>query len=246
MSKAASAPNLRACSVSEIASAVDVTPELFRKVLRETDVLIRLQNKAYDENLQDVTTACEVEEKQRKTVGGAPVSSISIEAASKDPELQEWKKKIKRLKIGNWLLLNVTATPQRLRLAWIAKNHDRYVFVNLKGLKEATLTRDELAQQLRSGTAVVLDDGGEPLIDRAQYAMLQKMHSQLLHETTHDHLTGLLNRREFERHIAEALGSARQLGLHHTLYVLNLNQFSLVNSTFGHSNCGSKNSSHGS
>lgn len=222
--------------LGEIASAVDVTPELFGKVLKEVNMLIRLQNRAYDENVNDLAVACEAEEKQLKTVGGAPVSSINMEAASKDPEFQEWKKKIKRLKIGDWLLLDVKATPQRLRLAWIAKNHDRYVFVNVKGLKEATLTRDELAQQLRSGTAVVLDDGGEPLIDRAQYAMLQKMHSQLLHETTHDHLTGLVNRREFERHIAEALCSARQLGLHHTLYILNLNQFSLVNSTFGYDN----------
>jgi diguanylate cyclase (GGDEF)-like protein len=60
------------------------------------------------------------------------------------------------------------------------------------------------------------------------------MHSQLLHETTHDNLTGLA-RREFERHISEALASARQPGLHHTLYTLNLNQFSVVNETFGYS-----------
>lgn len=221
--------------LGEITSAADVTPKLFSKVLKEVDMLIRLQNKAYDENVKDVAVACEAEEKQLKTLGKGPVSAISAEAASKDPELQEWKRKITRLKIGDWLLLDVKATPQRLRLAWIAQNRDRYVFVNVKGLKEATITRDELAQQLRIGTAVVLDDGGEPLIDRAQYAMLQKMHSQLLHETTHDHLTGLVNRREFERHIAEALASARQLGLHHMLYVLNLNQFSVVNNTFGYS-----------
>lgn len=219
-----------------IASAVNVTPELFGNALKEINMLIRLQNKAFDENVNDVASACEAEEKQYNTVGGTPVSAISLKAASKDPELQEWKKKIQRLKIGDWLLLDVKSAPQRLRLAWIAKNHDRYVFVNVKGLKEVTLTRDELAQQLRTGMGVVLDDGGEPLIDRAQYAMLQKMHSQLLHETTHDHLTGLVNRREFERHVAKALGSARQLGLHHTLYILNLNQFSLINSTFGYGN----------
>lgn len=222
--------------LNEIASAVNVTPELFGKVLKEVNMLIRLQNKAYDENVNDVAIACEAEEKQHNTVGRAPVSVMSLKTASKDPELQEWKKKIQRLKIGDWLLLDIKSTPQRLRLAWIAKNYDRYVFVNVKGLKEATLARDELAQQLRTGTGVVLDDGGEPLIDRAQYAMLQKMHSQLLHETTHDHLTGLINRREFERHIGEALGSARQLGLHHTLYILDLNQFSLINSTFGYGN----------
>ena len=219
--------------LKEIASAVDVTPELFSNALKQVDMLIRLQNKAYDENVKDVAAACETEEKQRKTLAGF-TPATRVETDSNDPEFQEWKKKINRLKVGDWLLLDVKSAPRRLRLAWIAKNYDRYVFVNVKGLKEATITGDELAQQLRSGTGVVLDDGGEPLIDRAQYAMLQKMHSQLLHETTHDHLTGLVNRREFERHIAEALVSARELGLHHTLYVLNLNQFSLINSTFGY------------
>lgn len=222
--------------LGEITSALEVTPELFGKVLKEINMLIRLQNKAYEENVHDLAAACEIEEQQLKTMGGANVTAIRSSSASNDVELQEWNKKIQRLRISDWLLLEVKATPQRLRLAWIAKNRDRYVFVNVKGLKEATVTRDELAHQLRNGSAVVLDDGGEPLIDRAQYAMLQKMHSQLLHETTHDHLTSLINRREFERHLADALGSARQLGLHHTLYILNLSQFSLVNSTFGYGN----------
>lgn len=218
--------------LGEIASAVDVTPELFRKVLQQVDILIRLQNKAYDENVKDVAAAFESEEIEQPPQTEA--LSTDSTNTSTDPELHEWQKKITRLKTGDWLLLEVNATPQRLRLAWIAKNRHRYVFVNVKGLKEAILTQDELAQQLRTGTAVVLDDGGEPLIDRAQYSMLQNMHSQLLYETTHDHLTGLVNRREFERYIAEALTSARQRGLHHTLYVLNLNQFSLINSTFGY------------
>ena len=220
--------------LGEIASAVDVTPELFRKVLQQVDILIRLQNKAYDENVKDVAAAFETEEIERQPQAEG-TRSDSSNPSTKDPELQEWQKKIKRLKTGDWVLLDVNSTPQRLRLAWIAKNRHRYVFVNVKGLKEAILTQDELAQQLCIGTAVVLDDGGEPLIDRAQYSMLQNMHSQLLYETTHDHLTGLINRREFERHIAEALASAHQQDLHHTLYVLNLNQFSLINSTFGYS-----------
>ena len=106
--------------------------------------------------------------------------------------------------------------------------------MNVKGLKELTLGLTELARQLRNETAVVLDDGGEPLIDRAQTAMLQKMHRQLLHESTHDQLTGLINRREFERFLALALASSHQSNQHHVICYIDLDQFSVVNNTFGY------------
>lgn len=217
--------------LAEITNAEEVTPALFSRVLKQIDTIIELQNKAYSANLKDLADACEAEEKLKKPVA-EPAFSATIIA---NPNFQEWQKKTKRLKIGDWLLLDVKSKPQRLRLGWISKNADHFVFVNTKGWKGADLTLDELAQQLTTGTAVVLDDGGEPLIDRAQYTMLQNMHSQLLHETTHDHLTGLVNRREFERLIDEALSSARNQDLHHTLYMLTLNQFSLINSAFDYS-----------
>ena len=217
----------------EITEADEVTPALFSKVLKQIDLIIDLQNKAYEANVQDLAVACEAEEKLEKPVtDAAPAFSPTV---IENPVFQEWQKKTKRLKVGDWLLLDVKSTQQRLRLAWIAQNGNRYVFVNVKGWKGATLSCDELAHQLTNGTAVVLDDGGEPLIDLAQYSMLQNMHSQLLHETTHDKLTGLVNRREFERRVDEALASARNDHLQHTLYIFNLNQFSLINSTFNYS-----------
>lgn len=53
-------------------------------------------------------------------------------------------------------------------------------------------------------------------------------------QATHDALTGLANRREFEYRLELALnGLARQPG-HHTLMFLDLDQFKLVNDTSGH------------
>jgi diguanylate cyclase (GGDEF)-like protein len=218
--------------ISEITMSDDVTPELFGKALQQVNALIILQRKAFKENLLDLAAKCEKDEALQKIP--APSASKLPPERPGDESLLAWKAKAGRLKVGNWLLLDVDSSPQRLRLGWIAKNFDRYVFVNVKGQKAATLNHEQLAQQLLTGTAVVLDDGGEPLIDRAQYSMLQNIHRQLLHETTHDHLTGLINRREFERHLVEALESAHRLGIHHVVCHLNLNQFGLVNSTFGY------------
>lgn len=215
--------------LSEIASADSVSPEIFNRVLKELSLLVRIQNKAYEENLKEVVAAAETEEKHV-----APGTGGMANAAIGNEELREWIKRAERLKPDDALLLNVNGQPQRLKLAWVGKNRARYIFVNVKGLKELTLSALELAEQLRDGSAIVLDDGGEPLLDRAQYTMLQKLHRDLLRETTHDHLTGLINRREFERRVTEALASARQSQLEHAICYMDLDQFNVVNNTFGY------------
>lgn len=212
--------------LQEIESADDLSPELFQRVLRELNALIRIQHKAYQENVQEVVLL-----EQSKPLAA---NGVTPYRPAEDATAAEWHKRIRRLKVGNSVMLDTDSTPRRLKIAWIGKNFDRYVFVNVKGLKEQVLNSEELVHRLRTGSAIVLDDGGEPLVDRAQYSMLQKMHRHLLHETTHDQLTGLINRREFEHLLTEALADVRQHESRHILCHLDLTQFNVVNSTFGY------------
>ena len=62
----------------------------------------------------------------------------------------------------------------------------------------------------------------------------RQMARQLAHDATHDALTGLVNRAEFERRLQHALASAQQYGAHHALCYLDLDQFKVVNDTAGH------------
>ncbi|MBE2295853.1 MAG: EAL domain-containing protein [Phycisphaerales bacterium] len=57
---------------------------------------------------------------------------------------------------------------------------------------------------------------------------------QLEYDATHDALTGLINRAEFERRLERALVSAKQYGARHALCYLDLDQFKNVNDTAGH------------
>ena len=62
----------------------------------------------------------------------------------------------------------------------------------------------------------------------------RRLTRQLAYDATHDALTGLINRSEFERRLERALSSARQYGARHALCYLDLDQFKIVNDTAGH------------
>ncbi|PHV30566.1 GGDEF domain-containing protein [Janthinobacterium sp. BJB312] len=62
----------------------------------------------------------------------------------------------------------------------------------------------------------------------------RKLSQQLSWHATHDTLTGLINRREFEHLVAGALHTAKEEGHVHALLYLDLDQFKVINDTCGH------------
>lgn len=62
----------------------------------------------------------------------------------------------------------------------------------------------------------------------------QAAQATIHHMAYHDHLTGLLNRVEFERRLNSAVESSRTDGEVHALLYLDLDQFKLVNDSCGH------------
>jgi diguanylate cyclase (GGDEF)-like protein len=53
-------------------------------------------------------------------------------------------------------------------------------------------------------------------------------------QAAHDDLTGLINRREFERRLRRVLETAREAHNEHALFFLDLDQFKVINDTCGH------------
>lgn len=62
----------------------------------------------------------------------------------------------------------------------------------------------------------------------------KRMHSVLQHYASHDDLTGLLNRREFQQRLKALVDTARMHGGQHALIYVDLDQFKVVNDTCGH------------
>ena len=75
-----------------------------------------------------------------------------------------------------------------------------------------------------SGTVVVFHDVGE----------IRGLTQRMSYQATHDPLTGLINRREFERQLDEAMDSALSEEAVHMLFYMDLDRFKAVNDSCGH------------
>lgn len=75
-----------------------------------------------------------------------------------------------------------------------------------------------------AGAVVIMHDVSE----------IRGLTKRMSYQATHDALTGLINRREFERRLEEALQSVREQNVTHVLCFLDLDRFKPVNDTCGH------------
>ena len=134
--------------------------------------------------------------------------------------------------------------------------------VSLVDETDRRLLADPVRQALTSGSAVNLsrralllsrNNGGErsieltasPIRNASQELVgavvmlhditeLRGLARQMSYQATHDALTGLANRREFERRLEESIDSGHRGDGQHVLCYLDLDHFKLVNDTSGH------------
>jgi len=98
----------------------------------------------------------------------------------------------------------------------------------------------------RRGQDLAIQDSAAPIRDRAgnligavmvfhDVSKERRLHRALHYQASHDALTGLINRREFENRLTAAVENSRQdAHSRHALLYLDLDQFKLVNDTCGH------------
>jgi diguanylate cyclase (GGDEF)-like protein/PAS domain S-box-containing protein len=110
----------------------------------------------------------------------------------------------------------------------------------LLGLSEHTVLVSKRGQE------IAIQDSAAPIRDRAgnligavmvfhDVSKERRLHRALHYQASHDALTGLINRREFENRLTTAVEEAKQeTEARHALLYLDLDQFKLVNDTCGH------------
>ncbi|MEH2052951.1 MAG: EAL domain-containing protein [Nostoc sp.] len=92
---------------------------------------------------------------------------------------------------------------------------------------------------------IAIDDSAAPIRDRYNQIVgavmvfhdctqNRSLSREITWQASHDSLTGLVNRHEFEQCLEQAVNSARTYNLEHALCYLDLDQFKIVNDTCGH------------
>jgi len=98
----------------------------------------------------------------------------------------------------------------------------------------------------RSGEEHVIQDSAAPILDCngeltgavlvfQDVTHVHQVQTELRHQTFHDALTGLPNRRQLENKLADAIEDSEVRGTEHVLCFLDLDRFKIINDTAGHS-----------
>lgn len=131
----------------------------------------------------------------------------------------------------------------------IVDNFSREVIPS--SVEKVLLTRETVRLQ---GDAVLISKNGKEYAIEETAAPIRDMHgeitgvvlafhdvsrsrqiaAQLSYQATHDELTGLLNRREFENRLQQAFHTGATENKQHAFFYIDLDQFKVVNDTSGH------------
>jgi diguanylate cyclase (GGDEF)-like protein/PAS domain S-box-containing protein len=98
----------------------------------------------------------------------------------------------------------------------------------------------------RNGQEHVIQDSAAPILDRngeltgavlvfQDVTHVRQVQTELRHQTLHDALTGLPNRKQLENKLQDAIEDSEVRGTEHVLCFLDLDRFKIINDTAGHS-----------
>ena len=163
-------------------------------------------------------------------------ASVAFDEDEEDAEPDvdpRWLRRAERCEVGDWFACHEHEKEDisMMRLAWIAEDRNRFVFVNHQGMKLQEYTLVALARALSQGLLAEADNLDVPAVDRGLETMVQGIYDQMAYQATHDELTGLVSRREFERRLRHRLGEDAAPG---SLLHLDVDNFEVVNSVAGH------------
>ena len=152
----------------------------------------------------------------------SPVSA-QPQGAGGDGEWESWLNEARGCKPGDVLSIEEQqGRRKKLSLAWVSEDKGTFVLVDSLGNKAMSLTTQELAMHMKRGSAVAEDIANMALTDRGTYRMLRSLHEQLARKASHDPLTDLLTRKEFEGQLDELITDAVRSASCHVMYAFDV------------------------
>jgi diguanylate cyclase (GGDEF)-like protein len=218
--------------VEKLVNERELNKTVFAEALSWLERVAQDQSNSYTEKVREIADS---RDQQQALVKARVGDAKAGEPTRRVPEeLRQWLARARHLKVGDTVVMETRpGKKERALLAWVAENKGTFQFVDPHGNKGPSLTEQQLAIELRRGSAKVLTGSDLPVLDRGLYQMLHEMHHKLADVATRDELTGLLNQREFELRLEDAVDEARRDGCEHVLCVLDIDNFGELNERAG-------------
>lgn len=223
---------LSLCSVAFVCLGVAIVRGVLRRSDRMAAALSASQELVYIE-----------QERSHVTLGSIADAVIS---ANQDRIITYMNGAAERL--TRWSQTEALGRPLTDVLSMEEESRNRSVLDRLESIlggEDLSGPAEGVVLRRRGGAEVVIHERAAPIRDRNGHAIgivlvlrdithERALAARLEHQATHDSLTGLTNRREFETRLGAAIDDHRARGTEYALLYLDLDQFKVINDTCGH------------
>ncbi|GAA0721975.1 DUF1631 domain-containing protein [Dokdonella soli] len=176
---------------SDVKQLMHELSQFYKRLLDGQKVETKTAKEVIVENLAPIVPAAASEDGASGAEGAAapaptvtqsPVEEVVLSSGEPDTEApvevlaedDEHLRAVRELKVGTWIeFIDDSGGRERAKLSWISPISSKYLFVNRRGLKVCDKTVSALAVEMRSGSAVVLEE--VPLFDRALDAIVARL-----------------------------------------------------------------------
>jgi diguanylate cyclase (GGDEF)-like protein len=143
----------------------------------------------------------------------------------KDSKLRE------QLVLGSWW--NIGADGGKLspmQLIWLSQPPGSCAFANRSATNKREFSIAELDRMKEAGRAEVVTDKELPILERSESAFVDAVYQHLSHQTTHDPVTNLINRRAMMQYLDRKPALAGQIN---SLFVIEFEQLRVITHQHG-------------
>lgn len=140
-------------------------------------------------------------------------------------------RKVQNLQVGDWLLL--VDNDDVVSIAWIADDGAKFACVNHSGMKVLDFSLLQLTKAFEEGRVKRLYEQEESAVDQSIDQLVQQIYRDLSEQANIDALTGLYTRQYFIRQLDDLRTQTQLSATEHTLCLINIDQFKLINQQYG-------------
>ncbi len=148
----------------------------------------------------------------------------STESASKE----QYSYLIDRLKIGEWWEVLKGEVWIPMQLIWMSHPPGLCSFTNRSASEQFEISLEEFNLKLNSNSIRAGEDLNLPMLERAEYAVVDDAVRNIKHQATHSHIHGLWNRNGFMLNLTNISRDRRRADQTHVLMVIGFDQIGML------------------